>query len=142
MIVHATLIARFRQGRWRGVLVRGPSGSGKSDLALRGLDAGWRLVADDRVQLWRSGVALYGRAPPPLAGLIEARGVGILPEPALAFAPVVLMVDACEAPERLPPATLLPLLGLAIPALSAPLRETSLLPKLERALCAALRGRL
>ena len=50
-------------GGWRGALIEGPSGAGKSDLALRALDAGFRLVADDRVVVWTSGGRLFGRAP-------------------------------------------------------------------------------
>ena len=46
--VHATCVA-LRQGRtWRAVLLRGPSGAGKSDLALRLIETGWHLVADDQ----------------------------------------------------------------------------------------------
>ena len=63
MIRHAGLIARFEPPVWRGVLIDGPSGSGKSDLALRALDGGWMLVADDRVLVWACEGRLYGRAP-------------------------------------------------------------------------------
>ena len=51
MIHHAGLLARWTGGHWRGVLIEGESGSGKSDLALRALDDGWSLVADDRTLL-------------------------------------------------------------------------------------------
>ena len=51
MIVHAGLVALRHGGLWRGALITGPSGSGKSDLALRCLEHGFRLVADDRVLL-------------------------------------------------------------------------------------------
>ena len=63
------------------MLIEGPSGSGKSDLALRAIEIGFRLVADDRTLVWASGGALYGRAPAPLGGLIEVRGVGVLAGP-------------------------------------------------------------
>ena len=72
MILHAGLVARRQDGYWRGVLIEGASGAGKSDLALRALDHGFRLVADDRVVVWASGGALYGRAPDSLAYLGEA----------------------------------------------------------------------
>ena len=49
MIAHAGLLAQRIGGRWKGALIEGPSGAGKSDLALKALDAGFRLVADDRV---------------------------------------------------------------------------------------------
>jgi serine kinase of HPr protein (carbohydrate metabolism regulator) len=99
MIVHAGLVARRMGGRWRGVLIRGPSGAGKSDLALRALDAGFRLVADDRVLVWVSGGALFGRAPPPIAGLIEARGQGVLAEACLPLAQIVLVIDCGGLPD-------------------------------------------
>jgi serine kinase of HPr protein (carbohydrate metabolism regulator) len=104
-VVHAGLIALYDGGAWKGVLIEGESGSGKSDLALRCLARGFRLVADDRVSLWASGGGLWGCSPPALAGLIEARGLGILPEPARAFAEIRLVVEclgAAEAAERLP----------------------------------------
>lgn len=75
--VHATCLA-VRHGRaWRGVLLRGPSGSGKSDLALRALALGARLVADDRVVLTPFGDGLWASAPVQLKGLLEVRGLGI-----------------------------------------------------------------
>ena len=92
MILHAGLIAGRRRGFWRGALIRGPSGSGKSDLMLRGIDRGGSLVADDRVLVWASGGRLYGRAPDPLKGLIEARGLDVLPMPTVAFAEIAISV--------------------------------------------------
>jgi len=78
--VHATCIAFGA----RGALLLGPSGSGKSDLALRAvLQEGARLVADDRVRLVRRGKGLSAEAPPEaqaadLLGAIEVHGLGIL----------------------------------------------------------------
>ena len=95
MILHAGLIALRADGAWRGALVSGPSGAGKSDLMLRALDAGFRLVADDRTVAWSSGGRLFGRAPETLHGLIELRGLGILAEPPLSLAEASLMVR-CE----------------------------------------------
>ena len=102
--VHAGLIAWASRGGWRGVLIEGPSGAGKSDLALRALDHGFRLVADDRVVLWASGGALFGRAPDALFGLIEVRGQGVRTAPALRLARIDLIVDcvAADGVERLP----------------------------------------
>ena len=62
----------------RGVLIRGPSGSGKSDLALRLMNAGGRLVADDRVNLALCGDMISMSAPPNLEGKLEIRGIGIV----------------------------------------------------------------
>src|SRR6516162_9304950 len=75
MQIHASCAARDGAG----VLLLGPPGSGKSDLALRLLDCGFMLVADDRVEV-EGGVA---RPPPALAGLLEVRGLGILRLPYL-----------------------------------------------------------
>lgn len=82
-----------------GVLLRGPSGSGKSVLALALLDR-WEargepafLVADDRVDLVDTGEGLVLSAPPQLAGLIELRGRGIVSRPHRERAPLDLVVD-------------------------------------------------
>lgn len=133
MILHAGLIADYRQGFWRGVLIEGPSGAGKSDLALRALDHGFRLVADDRVEIWACEGALYGRAPDPLAGLIEVRGVGVCAEPALPFCRIALVV-ACAQHDRMPEPAFNDYVGLSIPMISLPPLESSAPAKLRRAL--------
>lgn len=105
MIRHAGLIALRLGGRWRGALIKGPSGVGKSDLALRALGSGLRLVSDDYTAVFASGGRLYGKAPDSLAGLIEVRGLGVVQAPAIAFAQVALIVRCIDAPgavERLP----------------------------------------
>ncbi|MBX7146631.1 MAG: HPr kinase/phosphatase C-terminal domain-containing protein [Alphaproteobacteria bacterium] len=65
-----------------GVLFRGPAGSGKSDLALRLIDQGAKLIADDLVQISRQNQDLYVTYPemgdPKLKGCIEIRGIGIV----------------------------------------------------------------
>ena len=93
MQIHASCAAR----NGAGVLLIGPSGSGKSDLLLRLLDRGFALVADDRVEI-DCGVA---RAPAPLAGLLEIRGLGIVREPFEPEARLVLAI-AMRTSERLP----------------------------------------
>ncbi|WP_309606716.1 HPr kinase/phosphorylase [Phenylobacterium sp.] len=132
VIAHAGLIAARASGPWRGVLIEGPPGAGKSDLALRALDAGFRLVADDRVALWTCDGRLFGAPPPALAGLIEARGLDILRVSALPLAEVVLVVR-CGLPERLPPPRFREILGLALPMIELDPRDASALAKLARA---------
>ena len=65
----------------KGVLLLGPSTSGKSDLALRLIDAGASLIADDQVLLSLAGDRLHAGPPKCLAGLIELRGMGIMRVP-------------------------------------------------------------
>jgi HPr kinase/phosphorylase len=94
LIVHGAAVAFAG----RGVLILGASGAGKSGLALALIGRGATLVADDRVVLTRRGGALIVRAPEALAGLIEARGVGILRVPAVPEVPLALAVDLDHAP--------------------------------------------
>lgn len=118
MIRHGGLIALRCGGRWRGALIEGPSGVGKSDLALRALAAGFRLVADDRVVVFASGGRVYGKAPESLAGLMEIRGLGIVAAPAIAVAEVTLVITCLDAPkavERLPEPRFTTIAGLDVP---------------------------
>lgn len=93
MQFHASCAARDGNG----VLLLGPSGSGKSDLLLRLLDHGFTLVADDRVDV-EAGQA---SAPPALAGLIEVRGLGVMRVSFIASARLALVVELGQ-PDRLP----------------------------------------
>jgi serine kinase of HPr protein (carbohydrate metabolism regulator) len=133
MIVHAGLIARRVGGVWKGVLIEGPSGAGKSGLALRALQQGFRLVADDRVLLWRSGGRLYGRAPDPLHGLIEMRGLDVVPMTSLPFAEVAL-VASLGTPDRIPQPELVERLQVVIPALEIATNDLESPLKLTHAL--------
>jgi serine kinase of HPr protein (carbohydrate metabolism regulator) len=137
MIVHAGLIALYQSGRWRGALISGPSGVGKSDLALRAMDQGFHLVADDRTRLFACEGRLYGRAPGPLSGLIEVRGLGVLSQASLPFAPVVLSVrckTAAEARERLPGPVSERRLEVDLPVLDLWPLENSAPAKIRRAI--------
>jgi len=120
MIRHAGLIARRVAGHWRGALIEGPSGVGKSDLALRALDQGFRLVSDDYTLVFASNGQLFGRAPDALAGLIEVRGLGVLPQGRLPLCRVRLLVrcvDRPQAVERLPEPAVEMVVGVALPVL-------------------------
>jgi serine kinase of HPr protein (carbohydrate metabolism regulator) len=118
VIRHAGLIALRVGGLWRGALIEGASGVGKSDLALRAVESGFRLVADDRVATFVSAGRLYGKAPEPLRGLLEIRGLGVVPQPAIALSEVSLLVRCIDAPsgvERLPDPRFETLLGVSVP---------------------------
>ncbi len=124
--LHATAVARRGPRGWRGVLLRGPSGSGKSDLALRLIDAGWRLIGDDYVHVWRSGGGLHACAPETIAGRIEARGLGIIDAPWRPVARIVLVVDCrLTAPERLPEPDWATIEGVRLPRLRLDIRPAS-----------------
>jgi HPr kinase/phosphorylase len=93
----------------RAVLIRGPSGSGKSRLALELIQAARggalrfaRLVGDDRVHIEAANSRLLVRPAPTLAGLLEVRGVGIVKLPHEPSAVVGLVVDLGAEAERLP----------------------------------------
>jgi HPr kinase/phosphorylase len=104
----------------RGLLILGRSGAGKSSLALQMMALGARLVADDRVELCREDAAVIARCPAPLAGLIEARGLGLLRAEPLAQAALALVADLDAAPaDRLPPARAIVLLDLSLPLVAA-----------------------
>ena len=98
--VHATAILVGANG----VLIRGPSGSGKSFLALTLIAEGARLVADDRVHLSVCHGRVVATALGAVRGLIELRGRGPVPVAAERSAVVRLVVDLVEgeAPERMP----------------------------------------
>lgn len=135
MTVHATAVALKVGMYWAAVLLRGPSGSGKSDLALRLLGrGGWRLVGDDRVRLWRSGETLYVAPAPRLTGAIEVRGLGLRSAPALDLARVTLVVDCAGQMERLPEPRLELIEGVQIPALTLAATEPSAPDKLRLAI--------
>lgn len=76
-----------------GVLIRGPSGAGKSDLALRLIDDGAHLVADDYCDVTAQNSALTAVAPPSIAGKLEVRGYGIVTLPYIAQAVIGLVID-------------------------------------------------
>ncbi|SFH69014.1 HPr kinase/phosphorylase [Albimonas pacifica] len=102
-------------------LILGPSGAGKSSLALELISRGARLVADDRCHLRAGPAGLAASAPAAIAGLIEARGVGLIPLHPLAEARVVAAVDLSRPePERLPPLRRLRLLGVDLPLILQP----------------------
>lgn len=140
MLVHATAVAlRTAGGSWRAVLLRGPSGAGKSDLALRLIDAGARLIADDQTHLVRKEGGLIASSPATLAGRIEVRGLGIVELPRarrLVRAPVALLVDLVPPAriERMPEPARELLQDVSLPLLALAPFESSAATKLQLAL--------
>jgi HPr kinase/phosphorylase len=114
MVIHATAVSF----RGRGVLITGEAGSGKSTLGLQLLQLGCDLVADDRVNLTQFGDQIIASSPEPMAGLLEARGVGIQKASSTPGASIVLAIDLdrTEA-DRLPPDRALRLFDVNIPLL-------------------------
>jgi len=136
MLVHASCAALETEGAWQAVLLRGPSGSGKSSLLLRLVEAGWRLVSDDQTRLARQGARLIASAPPELAGLLEAHGLGLVRVPALDAAELRLVVDLVGPAEveRLPELRQCRLLDRSLPSLALAADDPAAVAKLRLAL--------
>ncbi|WP_442872590.1 HPr kinase/phosphorylase [Cognatishimia sp. SS12] len=100
------------------MLLSGPSGSGKSALALELISRGAQLVADDQTVLARDGAQIVAQCPKPISGKIEARGVGILRAVPAGPTPLALWVDLGRVEtKRLPPAHTITRLGVTLPLL-------------------------
>ena len=137
-LIHATCISLDGQG----VLLLGPSGAGKSDLALRLIDVGASLVADDQVCCRRDGEALYASPPSALAGVIEVRGFGPVSMDYLRYAPLRLVFDLMtpDRIERVPVPTVYRLQGVELPLVPLAPFEASAPAKVTLACQMSLRG--
>jgi HPr kinase/phosphorylase len=113
LTIHATAVALDGVG----ALLRGPPGSGKSDLALRLIDQGARLIADDQTALFRRGDRLVAAPPSAIAGRLEVRGLGIVDIDYASFVPVAAVFDLVphRAIERLPDGLTVELLNVVLP---------------------------
>lgn len=136
--IHATAVAIGGTA----VLLRGPSGSGKSDLALRLIHAGAMLVADDRCDLSVASGRLFVSAPAAIRGLIEVRGLGIVPMRHRAKAPVSLVIDLVkpDVVERLPSARRCRLATVTLPLLRLTPFEASAAAKVMLAVRSVAKG--
>ena len=141
LLIHATAVARGDAA----VLLRGASGAGKSDLALRLVDRGWRLISDDQTEIRLENGALMAAAPETIAGQIEVRGLGVKRLPEAGTLPLRLVIDLVPRTEleRLPGSSTVEFHGCAVRALacdpfdaSAPIKvemglEDTLLPEVQ-----------
>ena len=127
--VHGTLVAI----EGKGVLLIGNSGVGKSDLALRLIERGRAvLVADDVVCLTKVGDQLIGQADDKIAGLLEVRGLGIIPYAYRQNAAVNLVIElknTAEDVERFPQIAQENILGVEIPKIDLYAKECSAVEK-------------
>ncbi len=154
MTVHATCVALpdpSEPGCWAAVMLFGPSGCGKSDLALRLIDDGGRLIADDRVAVTLRDDVLIAAAPPSIAGLLEVRGMGVADIGPASQAAVRLAAEHRDTSlqERVPEARTWDAAGVAIPlvaldfaAASAPARVRVALRATRLGLFADVKARL
>jgi serine kinase of HPr protein (carbohydrate metabolism regulator) len=136
-LVHATCV----EIGGHAVLIRGPSGGGKSDLALRLIDGGAVLVADDQTNITVEGGRLFAAVPETIAGMIEVRGLGIVRLPYRARAPLALVIDLVQPKdvERLPEPSSASLLGVMVPRLALAAFEASAAAKVRLAMASATR---
>jgi len=127
----------------RAVLIRGPSGSGKSTLAWTlieepGTFSFARLVCDDYILLEARDGRLMARPVAAIAGLIEIRGLGVVPFPYEPLARVGLIADLTQADEipRLPETEDLhaEVLGIELPRLAVPMASPLAAPLVRRAM--------
>ena len=119
----------------RAVLIMGPSGSGKSDLALRLLDRGFVLVSDDQTIVKKQGGKLIASSPLTIRGKLEIRGVGIVDMESTDNVPVALAVELTSDISRLPDDSReRPILGLGVPLISVDAMTASAASKVALAL--------
>jgi len=121
----------------KAVLIAGAPGAGKTDLALRLIDGGAELIADDQTLLQEESGVISATAPASIAGLIEVRHVGLLRMNCRKTAPVALYIDLAppnEKIERLPEDDIISLLGIEVRRLRLPAFAASTPAKIRAAL--------
>lgn len=134
--IHATTVSLDG----RGVILRGPSGSGKSDLALRLINEGALLTADDQTILFVEGGRLMAQPPAEIAGKMEVRGIGIVKMGPPAIVPVFLVIEMADPADvpRMADFSSVELLGHQVPRIHLAPFEMSASAKVKLALRALL----
>lgn len=134
LLVHGTAV----QFCGKGILLLGPSRSGKSDLALCLIEAGATLIADDQVRLTHVDDRLHAAPPDRLQGLIALRGIGIMrvayEKGALDLAVDLLPLDKILDP--LPEPATACWLGVRLPKIWLDARTPSAVARIKMALLA------
>lgn len=127
--IHATAV--FYQGS--GVLIRGPSGSGKSDLAIRLIEDGANLIADDYVRIDTDVDKILLSAPKNIAGLIEVRGIGVINMESIKDVPLRVIFDLkpTSSINRMPENLNEIIEGISIPVVEISAFECSVLSKIK-----------
>ncbi len=123
LVIHATALSLMAGRAWKGALILGPPGIGKSDMAVRAVEKGCMLISDDHTCLWSSGGFLY--AAPALVPVEGSRTYTRIHLVALAQS---------ESPGNAPTGEITPILGHDIPTLRVSPREASCVPRLISAL--------
>lgn len=130
--IHATTVSVDGAG----VVLRGPSGSGKSDLAIRMIHDGAQIIADDQTILYVEHGRLMAQSPTEIAGKMEVRGVGILKMGPPAVAPVAIVIDMVDIQDvpRIPDFEPIELVGHSVPRIYLSPMEMSAAAKVRLAL--------
>lgn len=136
--LHGTCVALPIGSETAGVLITGPSGSGKSDLALRLIDRGAKLIADDQILVEARGGRLFARAPETIRGRMEVRHVGVVAVPFAEEAEIRLAVALGEEPVRLPEPAWVAVAGADLPRLALKPFEASAPAKIRLAVQALM----
>ncbi|MCF8706601.1 HPr kinase/phosphorylase [Rhizorhapis sp. SPR117] len=119
----------------RAVMIEGRSGSGKSDLALRLIDRGAKLVSDDYTIAKRKGKLLLASPPVNIAGKIEVRGIGLVEMEHTSDVPVALVVQLFDTVDRMPLTPELRVVaGISVPVMKIAPMENSAPIKVELAM--------
>lgn len=135
-IFHGSAVVLESGGREpSAVLLRGNSGTGKSDLAFRLIEAGGKLLSDDQVALSRRQDKIYAGAVDAIRGLIEVRGVGLLKYPVAGQTRLRLVVDLVPHKDmpRLPEWETTDILGVGVPRLKLHAFDVSTTHKIFKA---------